>query len=185
MKTILEQKDALRKEMYKKRARNKSDLKKKYDVWICSQLEQLVKEKNVKTVHAYLPMGTEIDIRPFIQKALDQDIKIISPKTLPKRHLENLELHSLNDVEKGVFGTTYPANSTIYSGEYDLVIVPGLAFDNQNYRLGYGGGYYDTFLEQHPTAFKIGIFYPFQEVASVPKEKHDVCLDKILYQELV
>jgi 5-formyltetrahydrofolate cyclo-ligase len=183
MKTVIEQKNALRKKMYKKRARNKSDFKKKYDLWICSQLEQLVKEKNVKTIHAYLPMGTEIDIRPFIQKSLDQDIKIISPKTLPKRQLENLELHSLNDVEKGVFGTTYPANSTIYSGEYDLVIVPGLAFDNQNYRLGYGGGYYDTFLEQHPTAFKVGIFYPFQEIETVPKETHDVSLNTVLVKK--
>lgn len=185
MNIILEQKDALRKEMYKKRARNRSAAKKEYDGWICSELEKLVKERNAKVVHVYLPMGTEIDIRPFIEKALDQNIKIISPKTLPKRQLKNLELHSLNDVEKGVFGTTYPANSTTFSGEYDLVIVPGLAFDANNYRLGYGGGYYDTFLEQHPTAFKVGIFYPFQEVASVPKEKHDVCLDKILYQELV
>ncbi|MFT5762360.1 MAG: 5-formyltetrahydrofolate cyclo-ligase [Polaribacter sp.] len=183
MKTVLEQKDALRKEMYKKRARNKSDFKKKYDLWICSQLEQLVKEKNVKTVHAYLPMGTEIDIRPFIQKALKQNIKIISPKTLPKRQLENLELHSLETIGKGVFGTSHPANSTIYSGDYDLIIVPGLAFDNQNFRLGYGGGYYDTFLEQHPTTFKIGIFYPFQEVTSVPKEAHDVSLDTVLVQE--
>tara|TARA_R110002124_G_scaffold72070_3_gene192955 strand:+ start:1100 stop:1657 length:558 start_codon:yes stop_codon:yes gene_type:complete len=185
MEPILEMKDALRKEMYKKRAQNKSTAIKDYDLWICAELEKLVKEKNAKVVHAYLPMGTEIDIRPFIQNALTKGIKIISPKTLPKRQLENLELHSLLAVEKGVFGTSYPANSTVYSGNYDLVIVPGLAFDNQNFRLGYGGGYYDTFLEQHPTAFKIGIFYPFQEVTSVPKENHDVCLDQILVKKLV
>ncbi len=185
MNTILEQKEALRKEMYKKRARNTPVAKKEYDLWICAQLEQVVKERKVKTIHTYLPMGTEIDIRPFIQKALDQNIKVISPKTLPKRQLENLELHSLNEVEKGVFGTSCPASSIIYSGDYDIIIVPGLAFDNQKYRLGYGGGYYDTFLEQHPNAFKVGIFYPFQEVTSVPKEKHDMCLDTILYKELV
>ncbi|WKD84788.1 putative protein YqgN [Polaribacter huanghezhanensis] len=185
MEPILDMKDALRKEMYKKRARNRSAAKKEYDLWICAELEKLVKEQNAKVVHAYLPMGTEIDIRPFIQKMLAQNIKIISPKTLPKRQLENLELHALEDVEKGIFGTSYPANSTVYSGNYDLVIVPGLAFDNQNFRLGYGGGYYDTFLAQLPTAFKIGIFYPFQEVAAVPKETHDVCLDQILVKELV
>ena len=111
---------------------------------------------------------------------LTKNIKVITPKTLPKRQLENLELHALNELEKGVFGTSHPANSEIYSGNYDLIIVPGLAFDNQNYRLGYGGGYYDTFLEQHPNAFKVGIFYPFQKVSTVPKEKHDVCLDTIL-----
>ncbi|MFN0729896.1 5-formyltetrahydrofolate cyclo-ligase [Polaribacter gochangensis] len=185
MEPILEEKDALRKEMYKKRARNRSKAKKEYDLWICAELEKLVKERNVKVVHAYLPMGTEIDIRPFIQSALVKGIKIISPKTLPKRQLENLELHALEAIEKGVFGTSHPANSSIYSGNYDLIIVPGLAFDHQNFRLGYGGGYYDTFLAQHPTTFKIGIFYPFQEVTSVPKENHDVCMDRILVKELV
>lgn len=181
MKTIFEQKDTLRKEMYKKRARNKAT-KPAYDLWICSQLEQLVKEKKAKVVHAYLPMGTEIDIRPFLEKMLAENIKIMTPKTLPKRQLENLELHALDELEKGVFGTSHPANSSEYKENYDLIIVPGLAFDSHNYRLGYGGGYYDTFLAQHPKAFKAGIFYPFQKVNAVPKENHDVCLDTIIYK---
>jgi len=58
-----------------------------------------------------------------------------------------------------------------------------LAFDANNYRLGYGGGYYDTFLAQHPTAFKQGIFYPFQEVSEVPTEVHDVQLDHVLVRK--
>ena len=182
---VLEQKDTLRKEMYIKRARNKSELKKEYDLWICSQLEKLVVKRSVKVVHSYLPMGTEIDIRPFIKHALEKGIKIISSKTLPKRQLENLELFSLEEVEKGVFGTSHPANSSVYLGNYDLIIVPGLAFDHDNFRLGYGGGYYDAFLEQHSSAFKIGICYPFQKVVSVPKEKHDVCLDAVLCKKLV
>lgn len=185
MKTILEQKEALRTEMYQLRANYKLVAKNDYDLWMCTQLEKLVEEKNVKVIHVYLPMGTEIDIRPFIEKALKKRIKIISPKTLPKRQLEHLELHSLTVIEKGVFGTSHPANTPIYRGKYDLIIVPGLAFDKQNYRLGYGGGYYDAFLEQHPEAFKIGICYPFQKVTSVPKEAHDVCLDAIIYKDLV
>ena len=115
MKTIFEQKDALRKEMYKKRANNTAT-KEAYDLWVCKQLEQLVEEKKAKVIHAYLPMGTEIDIRPFLEKMLVKNIKVFCPKTLPKRQLENLELHTLNDLEKGVFDTSHPANSKIYSG---------------------------------------------------------------------
>jgi 5-formyltetrahydrofolate cyclo-ligase len=128
----------------------------------------------------YLPMGSEINIKPFIQHLLNQNIKVVSPKTLKNRELQHLELSSLEELENGIFGTMHPTNSTEYKGNYDLVIVPGLAFDSGNYRLGYGGGYYDKFLEQHPAAFKIGICYPFQKMASVPKEAHDVCLDKVL-----
>lgn len=183
MNAILEEKAALRKEMYKQRARNKREYKKAYDLWVCAQLEEAILKRKAKVVHAYLPMGKEIDIRPLLENLLAKNIQVIAPKTLPKRQLQNLVLHSLDEVEDGVFGTTHPANSTEYKGEYDFVIVPGLAFDQHNFRLGYGGGYYDTFLAQHPEVYKMGIFYPFQEVASVPKEAHDVCLDAILVRQ--
>ena len=71
-----------------------------------------------------------------------------------------------------------------FNGRYDLIIVPGLAFDNRNYRVGYGGGYYDNFLVMQPESFKVGIFYPFQKVDVVPVEPHDICLDTILVKEL-
>jgi len=50
--------------------------------------------------------------------------------------------------------------------------------------LGYGGGYYDNFIVEHPAALKIGIFYPFQQVDNVPIEPHDQCLDDIIFREL-
>ena len=62
-----------------------------------------------------------------------------------------------------------------------MIITPGLAFDASNYRLGYGGGYYDSFMVNHPDAWKIGICYPFQKVPKVPIEEHDLQLDKILF----
>ena len=125
-------------------------------------------------------MGKEIDISPLLERLLAKGIRIITPKTLPKRKLENRVLTSLKDIEKGVFGTTHPAKANIYDGPFDLVIIPGLAFDNDLFRLGYGGGYYDNFLDSHPESFKLGIFYPFQEIHKVPTEPHDIKLDKIL-----
>ena len=90
---------------------------------------------------------------------------------------------SLTKLEMGIMQTLHPKEPLIYEGKYDLVIVPGLAFDKANYRLGYGGGYYDNFLIDHPEAHKVGIFYPFQMIDSVPKEPHDVCLDLIVSKE--
>ena len=89
-------------------------------------------------------------------------------------------LNSLDDLEKGVFGTKHPTGENEFDGEYDLIIVPGLSFDRNNYRLGYGGGYYDNFMVNYPAAKKIGIFYPFQEIENVPSETHDMMLDEIL-----
>jgi len=176
-------KKALRIQMRQLRGAVDIEQKKAYDAWICQQLWQNIEETNMQTVHCYLPMDTEIDIRPLIRQMLTANLRVVTPKTLPGRQLKHLLLKSLDQIEKGVFGTTFPANSQEYQGTYDLIIVPGLAFDDEGNRLGYGGGYYDNFLIQHPEALKVGIFYPFQKVEQLPLEPHDFPLDQILYQD--
>ncbi|MGE0560463.1 MAG: 5-formyltetrahydrofolate cyclo-ligase [Flavobacteriales bacterium] len=179
----MEDKKKLRIEMHQKRANIDSAQKKLYDQKICHQLEGLILQQKARVVHAYLPMGKEIDISPLLSSLLMKGIIVVTPKTLRNRKLQNLVLTSLTEVEQGVFGTTHPANSIEYTGSFDFIIVPGLAFDNANYRLGYGGGYYDNFLVNHPKAIKVGIFYPVQQVDKVPIESHDIQLDTIISLE--
>ncbi|MCB0653171.1 MAG: 5-formyltetrahydrofolate cyclo-ligase [Saprospiraceae bacterium] len=181
--TITDQKKKLRKQMLLQRAKLDQQKKTKYDHWVCQSLWETIEDKGVKNIHCYLPMGTEINISPLIEKMLKEKITVITPKTLPKRKLQNLVLNSLDDLEKGVFGTCHPARSEEYLGQYDLIIVPGLAFDHSNFRLGYGGGYYDNFLGQHTKACKIGICYPYQKMEWIPLEEHDVRLDEVLWDK--
>ena len=181
--TATDQKRKLRKQMLFQRANLDKQRKRKYAQGICQALWEIVEDKGVKNVHCYLPMGTEIDVFPLIEKMLEKKITVITPKTLPKRTLQNLVLNSLDDLEKGIFGTSHPANSEEYLGQYDLIIVPGLAFDNSNFRLGYGGGYYDNFLIQHKKAYKIGLCYPFQKMKWIPLEEHDIKLDEVLFDK--
>ncbi len=84
-----------------------------------------------------------------------------------------------DELIKGKYGILEPSekNKVIIPS---VLFVPLLAFDDNGNRLGYGGGYYDDFLVNHPLAKKIGIFYPFQEVEHVPLEPHDLKLDEIL-----
>src|SRR5690606_13105140 len=103
-----------------------------------------------------------------------------TPKSLPKRQLVHLRLRSLDDLEPGIFGTQHPKGDEAYSGPFDLIIVPCLACDRNGFRLGYGGGYYDTFLSQYPDAFTVGIIYPFQRFDVLPVEAHDIPLRKVL-----
>lgn len=180
--TIAEEKKLLRTRMLEMRGELKSSEKNKYDLWICDELEKLIIARGFKIVHAYIPFMAEINIVPLLQKMLDSNIKIICPKTLPKRKLENRELISLRELETGIMGTQHPIEPNIYEGHLDFIIVPGLAFDSENYRLGYGGGYYDNFLIGHPEAYKVGIFYPFQKVDKVPIEEHDFKLDYMIVQ---
>lgn len=181
---IIEVKKALRSEMLIKRAALSKDIKNNYDNSICDRLLKIVADKEARVIHVYLPMREEINIYPFIQKMLELNKTVIAPKTLPNRQLENLVLESLDKVKKGVFGTTFPASNNIYSDSIDLIVVPGLAVDLENYRLGYGGGYYDTFMSNYPKANKVGIFYPFQLIGKVPREVHDLSLNKVLIGQI-
>lgn len=178
--TIIEQKQALRKYMLQKRQALDSNLKAKYDAAICAQLETQIESMKARIIHAYLPMGAEINIRPLLENLLQKGITIATPKTLAKPNMENRILTSFNDLENGVFGTKHPAQPNVFDGSFDLIIIPGLAFDSNNYRLGYGGGYYDTFLKSQDQSIKLGVFYPFQKVFEVPIEKHDIQLDGII-----
>lgn len=177
---ITEQKAALRKEMRKRRSQIPLSAKKEYDQWVCQSLAKTIKEHSFEVIHCYLPMGTEINIYPLIDSLLQQKLTLVAPKTLAKGKLKHLVLQSLDQLEKGVFGTSHPAGDQAFSGEYDLILVPGLAFDHRSYRLGYGGGYYDNFMANHPNAKKIGLFYPFQQAEHLPIEPHDIRLDEIL-----
>lgn len=178
--TITEQKKTLRKQMLLQRAKMNDRDKSLYDRDICRKLWDIIEAKSLSKIHCYLPMGTEINIFPLIEKMLVEKLTVITPKTQPERKLQHLILNSLNELEEGVFGTQHPADSEEYLGDYDLIIVPGLAFDGVGYRLGYGGGYYDRFLSQHEKATKTGICYPFQKMERIPIEEHDVQLDEVI-----
>jgi 5-formyltetrahydrofolate cyclo-ligase len=178
--TISEIKKSLRKEMLQKRMEMDAVLKAQCDQKICEELTSLIHKHHVKTVHAYIPMAGEIDIRPLLHYLLENDIRVVCPKTLPKRQLENRILTSLEELETGIMGTLHPKEPLVYKGSFDLIVVPGLAYDQEKYRLGYGGGYYDGFLGLHPKSLKVGIFYKFQQVAQVPREAHDLRLDELI-----
>jgi len=181
--SITNQKKAVRARIKTQRDTINLEYKLAYDASICEALEILISERKCTVVHAYIPMGNEINLKPLLARLVAKNITVVTPKTLKNRQLEHLVLDSLDLLESGVYGTSHPKNGFVFTGELDLVIVPGLAFDNAGYRLGYGGGYYDTFLAEHPTAFTVGIGYPFQKINKVPKEAHDACLDKVLVLE--
>ena len=146
---------------------------------ICGQLWDLILQKNIQVVHSYLTMGSEVNVLPLLQKALDNGITVVVPKTLKKRQMQNLVLTDLKNMEAGIFNTYHPKDAVEYTGGYDLIIVAGLAFGEKGFRVGYGGGYYDTFLTGQNAAMKVGVCYPFQMVPEVPVEAHDVRLDDV------
>lgn len=78
--------------------------------------------------------------------------------------------------------STSPArkDATMPSEKFDLIIVPVLGFDKNNYRLGMGGGWYDRFLATQNKAKTIGLAYSGAFVPNLPKEDHDIALHQII-----
>lgn len=181
IESIKKEKAELREFMLNKRKELGLKEKRKYDKAICEALKKVILLSEPEVIHSYLPIKAEIDITPLLQWALEQKIKVVCPKVLPKRQLENLELNHFNDFDYGPFNTIHPAGDKKYHGDIDLVIMPGLAFDLNHNRLGYGGGYYDRFLLKHPDAVKVAILYPFQLVNKVPVESHDIKMTRLVH----
>ena len=154
--------------------------RKEHSQIVCHKLAELSKKLNPRIIHTFIPMSSELDVFPFIIAEFEKDTTIVAPQTLKGRELKHLRLISPAALESGRFGTQHPAGDEVFNGKPDLILVPGLAFDQRGSRLGYGAGYYDIFLAQNPQAFKLGVCYPFQLVDEVPIEPHDVQLDQII-----
>lgn len=166
--------------MLNSRSKILPEAKKKYDQWICETLYNIINEWDYQVIHTFLPMNDEIDIFPLIDSLIEDGRIVIAPRTLTNRKLEHLVLVSIHQLEEGLYGTKHPAKSIEYVGNIDLIITPGLAFDFKGNRLGYGGGYYDTFLSGHTQSHKIGVAYPFQRMKSIPLDRHDLPVNEVI-----
>jgi len=104
--------------------------------------------KEARTVGMVRSQPFEFDMNPVMSKALKQGKKVVVPKTLPERQLSFYEVDENTNYQLSNFGIEEPVNNFIVAKkEIDLLIVPGLIFSNKGYRIGFGKGYYDRFLE--------------------------------------
>ncbi len=180
MSTIKEQKAELRNRMLTLRKQMNPKEKRRLDHALCERLKRIVIRKEAKVVHVYLPIKGEVDITPFISWLMKKNVKVVCPKVLPKRQLENLVFTGFDRIETGVFNTIHPSGNQVYTGPIDLIVMPGLAFDWNLNRLGYGGGYYDRFLLKHLDSLKVAVQYDFQVFDTIPFEKHDIQVDHLV-----
>jgi len=155
--------------------------KSRYDSHVCEALFQFIRDKGFHRIHTYIPMGHEVDLKPLLRRLLEEGLTLVAPETLKDRVLRNWVVADLDDLQGGIFGTQFPRSGQAFEGDFDLIIVPGLGFDPSGFRLGYGGGYYDTFLARHPESFKVAVAYPFQMIDSLPLEGHDMPVDQVLF----
>ena len=153
---------------------------------IFKKLFRLKEFKDSSTILFYASFDGEVETFDMIKQAIKLGKKIGLPSILKKAKtvIPVLVKSVGGDLKEGFYGIKQPRRtpeSEIALNDIDLVVVPGVAFDKDNCRLGRGGGYYDRFLKKLPSqTFKVGLAFDFQIVGSLPHREHDVAVDRVL-----
>lgn len=143
-------------------------------------------------IFIYVSFRSEVRTIEIIEKILHSGKIVSVPVTHVKEkrmeavHIEDME----RDLVPGYCGIPEPTservkNNVLSPEDIDVVIVPGSVFDERGGRFGYGGGYYDRFLQAIPKAYRIGLAYELQMIARAPLQPHDEFLDCIISEKRI
>ena len=137
--------------------------------------------KAAKTIYGYLPYNQEVRTVPMLEQALKDGKRVAVPKVYGDE-MKFLYLDDLSQVEKGYAGIPEPiADDPLADDDTALVLMPGLAFDPEGHRLGYGGGFYDKFLAAEPDHPTLALCYDFQMLPHLDTEHYDIPVDRVLW----
>ena len=138
--------------------------------------------QEAKTIATYLSFPHEFQTQELIEQALKDGKKVLIPKTYPKG-LMNFVVYDPQQLVKTSFGLLEPQGDleVVDASQIDLIHVPGLAFTTEGYRIGYGGGYYDRYLE-HFSGHTLSTVYPCQ-IRDFSSENHDIPVEEVLIDE--
>lgn len=149
-----------------------------------ARLLELLEPFEGRTLAGYMPIRTEIDPRPAMERMAETGFVTIPVIEGPDRPLRFSRWTPDCELVDGPFGARIPAVADYYDPE--ILIVPLVAFDRNGNRLGYGGGFYDRTLERLRAirrTIAIGFAYSAQEAASLPIEPTDQKLDHIVTEQ--
>ena len=153
------------------------------DSQLTQRFIQLPAFQEAKTLATYLSMGHEFSTASLIQAALQLGKRVCVPRTYPQGRMEFVE-YDPDILEKTRFGLLEPneRGQVVDKSEIDLIHVPGLVFQSKGYRIGYGGGYYDRYLEDF-TGKTVSTIYSIQQKEFQP-DTFDQAVQEVLVYEV-
>lgn len=184
----MQTKSALRQTLREKLKRQSRPGRIKKSLLIGKKLLSVTEFKKAATVCFYVSKPLEVDTRGIIRRSLKLGKRVLVPRMdAQKKRLGLCEIKGLGDLKLGAFGVLEPIPTRTRKAkitEVDCIIVPGVGFDRKRNRLGHGLGFYDRFLARLPKrAKKIGLAFSFQIVRKIPRQAHDIAMDKVLTEK--
>ena len=181
------EKDKIRKEILKKRNNLFYEEVEKKSSLIIKNLEKFI--KNAENVMIFMDMKNEVRITKLMELYPEKNF-FISKITDSKNREMKINKYNENELILHKFGYYESSSNDFYDEKIlDIVIVPAIAFDFGKNRIGFGGGYYDTFLkkvrEKNKKVLFIGVCYNFQIIDKIPTEEHDMVVSFVVNENQI
>ena len=141
----------------------------------------------IKTLGSYFSSNNEVDLEALIEMRLKRNLLTTFPRVEPNHSMSLIAPKDFQKLNKNKFEIFEPSDGDeINPIDHEIIIIPTVGVDQNGYRLGYGGGYYDRFLEsvmeRNNRPLLIGLIYDFQFIDHSINESHDIKLD-IVFSE--
>ncbi|MDO8462296.1 MAG: 5-formyltetrahydrofolate cyclo-ligase [Deltaproteobacteria bacterium] len=162
---------------------------------LCQGLSHQIQEKAIaflksssfsfKTIGLYASFRNEVETSLLFEAFRKEGNPIFYPRvSSEKKSLRFYQVDNFGQMKAGTYGLLEPLDSLPEAKSLDLLVVPGVVFDLEGYRLGYGGGFYDR-LVSFPTGIRLGLAYDFQVIEALPHEKNDVVCDLVVTEKRI
>ena len=136
-------------------------------------LKILKKNKNInKIIGGYYPYNYEVDAVKILEKLEKLDYKITLPKIRKRSQMDFFSWSTKDPLSINKYGIPEPTSEKIMNP--NILLVPLLAFDKNNNRIGYGGGFYDRYIKRNKKIITIGLAYSVQKVNKIITNEHDM-----------
>jgi 5-formyltetrahydrofolate cyclo-ligase len=178
MSSVAAEKEKIRKTMLKRRdmisSTEVSEKSRLIQLNVMNSRHFLISE----TLGVYLPIGSEVRTEEIIRRALESAKKVALPRIGSEDKMTFIQLNDRllqeNNLVVGKFGLKEPSKQGAETTEIDLLVVPGIAFDNEGSRIGYGRGYFDRYMADAKVSFSLGLGYRFQLLSNpLPQSRLD------------
>ena len=177
-------KSKIRKKILNIRKKNYNQNNKFFNLKLFKEINKINLKK--KIIGGYYPVNFEVNILELLNKLEKKDLKLSLPVVKKNKEMNFYSWSSNSFLKLNKYGIPEPEK--IKKVFPDIILIPLVAFDNRLYRIGYGGGYYDRYIEKiskKKKIFKIGIAHSCQKINNIPANKHDRRLDIIITEKYI
>lgn len=175
------EKNKLRKEtLALLKSKDKSE-KASYDEALAERFFALPIYQKAKAIALYLSFDFEYNTQLLLDRALADGKQVLVPKTYPQGKMDFV-IYDKDRLEKTSFGLWEPiSDKAVPKSSIDVIVVPGVVFNDQGYRIGYGAGYYDRYLADY-TGETVSFIYP-EQLRHFQADAHDIPVKGLLHAE--